>query len=147
MFIVSNEKIYVSGKNKEHEELRKDFSSVSLFRFELAKRKSTEAITGLFRFVSASLKDVPAEAVVSAIYDVTLEKGMLHFQEDQALYRDHPTKDGGHRPAAFLAEHRLFVKNEKLHYEYTGKCLDVDAKTLRRKESEDYYPAFLSVEQ
>jgi urease beta subunit len=147
MFIVSNEKIYLPGKNQEYEELRKDFSSVSLFRFELAKRKSTGAVTGFFRFISASLKDIPAEAVVSAIYDVTLENGLLRFMEDQALYRDHPTKDGGHRPVAFIAEHRLFVENEKLHYEYNGKCLDVDAGTLYRKESGDHYPSFVSVEQ
>ncbi len=147
MFIVSNEKVYVLGKNKEHEELRKDFSSVSLFRFEFAKRKSTEAITGFFRFISASLKDVPAEAVISAIYDVTLEDELLRFKEDQALYRDHPAKDGGHRPVAFLAEHRLFVENEKLHYEYDGECFDVDAATLRRKKSGDHYPSFVSVEK
>ena len=147
MFIVSNEKIYAPGKNKAHEELRKDFSSVSLFRFELAKRKSTQAITGFFRFISASMKDVPAEAVISAIYDVTLENGLLRFQEDQALYRDHPAKDGSHRPVSFLAEHRLFMENEKLRYEYNGKCFDVDAVTLRRKESGDHYPPFISVEK
>lgn len=54
MFIVSNEKIWFPGKEKQRETLRKDFSSVSLFRFELAKRKSTGDITGLFRFISAS---------------------------------------------------------------------------------------------
>ncbi len=66
MFIVSNEKIYALEKNKEHEEPRKDFSSVSLFRFELAKRKSTQAITGFIRFISASLKDVSAQSLVFA---------------------------------------------------------------------------------
>lgn len=147
MFIVSNEKIYLLGQNKEHEELRKDFSSVSLFRFELAKRKSTEKVTGFFRFISASLKDVPAEAVVSAIYDICLEDGVLCFKEDQTLYRDHPTKDEGYKPVAFQAEHRLFIEDGKLHYEYNGKCLSVDADTLRRSESEDTYPAFISVEK
>lgn len=147
MFIVSNEKIYLVGQNKEREELRKDFSSVSLFRFELAKRKSTEKVTGLFRFISASLKDVPAEAVVSSIYDISLDNGLLRFKEEQALYRDHPTKDGGYRPVAFQAEHHLFVKNGKLHYEYNGKCLDVDASTLCLNESGDSYPSFISVEK
>ena len=46
MFIVSNEKIWLVGKDGKREKLRKDFSAVSLFRFELAKRKSTNAITG-----------------------------------------------------------------------------------------------------
>lgn len=147
MFIVSNEKIYLLGQNKEHKELRKDFSSVSLFRFELAKRKSTGKVTGFFRFISASLKDVPAEAVVSSIYDVTLDNGLLRFNEDQSLYRDHPTKDGGYRPVAFQAEHRLFVESEKLHYEYNGKCFDVDGVTFCLKESADNYPPFISVEK
>lgn len=40
MFIVSNEKIWLMGKDGEREKLRKDFSGVSLFRFELAERKS-----------------------------------------------------------------------------------------------------------
>ena len=40
MFIVSNEKIWLMGKDGEREKLRKDFSGVSLFRFELAERKA-----------------------------------------------------------------------------------------------------------
>ena len=56
MFIVSNEKIWLVGKDGKREKLRKDFSAISLFRFELAKRKSTNAITGCFRFISASGK-------------------------------------------------------------------------------------------
>lgn len=92
MFIISNEKIWLIGKKREREKLRKDFSSVSLFRFELAKRKSTNAITGYFRFVSASGKNVAAEAIVSGIYDVRLENGVLKLSEDQALYRDQPDR-------------------------------------------------------
>ena len=56
MFIVSNEKIWLVGKDGKREKLRKDFSAVSLFRFELAKRKSTNAITGCFRFISGYRK-------------------------------------------------------------------------------------------
>ena len=60
MFIVSNEKIWLIGKEGQREKLRKDFSAVSMFRFELAKRKSTDSITGCFRFISASGKHVAA---------------------------------------------------------------------------------------
>ena len=77
MFIVSNEKIWKTGKNGQRESLRKDFSGVSLFRFELAKRKSTNEVTGGFRFVSTSGKYVAAEAVVSGIYGVHLENDVL----------------------------------------------------------------------
>ena len=80
MFIVSNEKIWLMGKDGEREKLRKDFSGVSLFRFELAERKSTDSLTGCFRFISASGKNVAAEAIVSGIYDVRLENDVLKIR-------------------------------------------------------------------
>ena len=147
MFIVSNEKIWLVGKDGQREALRKDFSGVSLFRFELAKRKSTDDLSGAFRFLSASGKDVAAEAIVSGIYDVCLQDGVLKLSEDQALYRDQPIQDGRFKPVAFQAEHRFFVKDKKLHYEYYGRSFDVDAKTMQRSDSSDTFPPFLSVEQ
>ena len=117
MFIVSNEKIWLVGKDGQREALRKDFSGVSLFRFELAKRKSTNDLSGAFRFLSASGKDVAAEAIVSGIYDVCLQDGVLKLSEDQALYRDQPIQDGRFKPVAFQAEHHFFVKDKKLHYD------------------------------
>lgn len=113
MFIVSNEKIWLMGKDQQRETLRKDFSSVSLFRFERAKRKSTNNITGFFRFISASGKDVAAEAIVSGIYDVRLAGDGLRLKEDQTLYRDQPIQDGHFKPVAFAAEHGFFIENEK----------------------------------
>ena len=94
MFIVANEKIWLMGADGQREELRKDFSAVSLFRFELAKRKSTDTMTGCFRMISASGRNVAAEAVVSGIYDICLENNVLKFSEDQVLYRDQPIQDG-----------------------------------------------------
>lgn len=147
MFIVSNEKIWLRGESGQREELRKDFSAVSLFRFELAKRKSTGALTGCFRFISASGRDVAAEAIVSGIYDVRLENGVLRLTEDQALYRDQPIQEGCFKPVAFHSEHRFFVEDGKLHYEYDGTSFDVDPTTLRRAESPDTFPPFVSVEK
>ena len=147
MFIVSNEKIWLIGGDGQREELRKDFSAVSLFRYELAKRKSTNDITGCFRFVSASGKDEAAEAVVSGIYDVRLENEVLRLSEDQVLYRDQPIQDGHFKPVAFQSEHRFYKKNGKLFYEYDGRSFDVDAKTMRRSGSADTFPPFISVEK
>lgn len=147
MFIVSNEKIWLMGKDGLQEELRKDFSAVSLFRFELAKRKSTNSITGCFRFVSASGKNVAAEAIVSGIYDVRLENDVLKFSEDQALYRDQPIQSERFKPVAFQSEHRFYNKDGKLHYEYDGKCFDVDTKTMQRNDSSDTFPPFISIEK
>ena len=135
------------GKDKQREELRKDFSGVSLFRFELAERKSTNGLTGCFRFISASGKDVAAEAIVSGIYDVQLENGLLKLMEDQVLYRDQPIQGERFKPVAFQSEHRFYMKDGKLHYEYDCKCFDVDAKTMRRSDSSDTFPPFISVER
>ena len=139
MFIVSNEKIWLIDKEGQRDKLRKDFSSVSMFRFELAMRKSTNAITGCFRFISASGKNVPAEAVVSGIYDVRLENSVLKLSESQVLYRD--------KPVAFQAEHRFYCEDGKLHYEYDGRCFDVDANTMQRRDSSDTFPPFISIEK
>ncbi|WP_455616657.1 hypothetical protein [Eisenbergiella sp.] len=146
MFIVSNEKIWLMGKDGQRK-LRKDFSAVSLFRFELAERKSTNGITGCFRFISASGKNVAAEAVVSGIYDVRLENDVLKLSEDQVLYRDQPVQGGSFKPVAFQAEHRFYMEEGKLHYEYDGRSFDVDTKTMRRNDSSDTFPPFISVEK
>ena len=147
MFIVSNEKIWLVGKDGKREKLRKDFSAVSLFRFELARRKSTNAITGCFRFISASGKNVAAEAIVSGIYDVRIENGVLKLSEDQALYRDQPIQGERFKPIAFQSEHRFYCEDGKLHYEYDGRSFDVDAKTMQRSDSCDAFPPFISIEK
>ena len=147
MFIVSNEKIWLVGKDGKREKLRKDFSAVSLFRFELAKRKSTNGITGCFRFISASGKNVAAEAIVSGIYDVRIENGVLKLSEDQALYRDQPIQGERFKPIAFQSEHRFYCEDGKLHYEYDGRSFDVDAKTMQRSDSCDAFPPFISIEK
>ncbi|MCI8343803.1 MAG: hypothetical protein HFE25_05075 [Clostridia bacterium] len=147
MFIVSNEKIWLMGTDGQREKLRKDFSAVSLFRFELAKRKSTEAITGSFRLISASGKSVTAEAVISGIYGVSLENNVLKLFEDQALYRDQPIQGEQFKAVAFQSKHSFYCKNGKLHYEYDGKCFDVDTKTMQRVKSSDTFPSFVSIEK
>lgn len=147
MFIVSNEKIWLMGKDGEREKLRKDFSGVSLFRFELAERKSTNSLTGCFRFISASGKNVAAEAIVSGIYDVRIENGVLKLSEDQALYRDQPIQGERFKPIAFQSEHRFYCEDGKLHYEYDGRSFDVDAKTMQRCDSCDAFPPFISIEK
>ena len=131
LFIISNEKIWLMGEDGQREELRKDFS----------------AVTGFFRFVSASGKSVAAEAVVSGIYDVRLEDNVLKLSEDQVLYRDQPIQGERFKPVAFQAEHRFYNEDGKLHYEYNGRCFDVHTETMQRSRSSDTFPPFLSVEK
>lgn len=146
MFIVSNEKVWLLGADQQRETLRKDFSGVALFRFELAKRKSTGDLTGSFRFVSASGKEVAAEAIISGIYDVQLDGDVLQLKEDQALYRDQPIQDE-FKPVTFQSDHRFFVEDDKLHYEYDGRSFDIDPATMKRVGSRDTFPPFVSVER
>lgn len=146
MFIIANEKIWLIGQQGQRETLRKDLSAVSLFRFELAERKSTQGITGSFRMISASGKNVAAEAVVSGLYDVRLENGALQLKEDQALYRDQPIQGERFKPVAFQAEHRFYLRDGKLYYEYDGRCFDVDPQTMQRMDSADRFPPFVSKE-
>lgn len=88
-----------------------------------------------------------AEAIVSGIYDVRLENDVLKLSEDQVLYRDQPIQEGHFKSVAFQSEHRFYVKANKLHYEYNGKCFDVDSKTMRRNDSSDTFPPFISIEK
>ncbi|MBS4928011.1 MAG: hypothetical protein KHZ94_06345, partial [Anaerostipes sp.] len=97
--------------------------------------------------ISASGKNVAAEAIVSGIYDVRLENDVLKLSEDQVLYRDQPIQEGHFKPVAFQSEHCFYVKANKLHYEYNGKCFDVDSKTMRRNDSSDTFPPFISIEK
>lgn len=55
---------------------------------------------------------MPAEAVVSGIYDVRLENSVLKLSESQVLYRDQPIQDGRYKPVAFQAEHRFTARTE-----------------------------------
>lgn len=107
----------------------------------------TNLITGFFRFISASGKNVAAEAIVSGIYDVRLENNVLKLSEDQVLYRDQPIQDERFKPVAFRSEHRFFNKDGKLHNEYDGKCFDVDAKSMQRSDNFDTFPTFISIEK
>lgn len=47
MFLVSSEKLWLLDKAGRRAELRKDFSAVSLFRFELAERREHRGRDGL----------------------------------------------------------------------------------------------------
>jgi hypothetical protein len=90
---------------------------------------------------------VAAEAIISGIYDVRLEHDVLKLSEDQALYRDQPVQGGRFKPVAFQSQHRFYNKDGKLHYEYDGRCFDVDTKSMQRVDSPDTFPPFISIEK
>lgn len=49
MFVLAKELIYKLNQNKEKTNTAKDFSGVSLFRHELARRRSTDESTDFFK--------------------------------------------------------------------------------------------------
>ena len=145
LLVVSRERLY-EMENGRQKALRKDFSSVSHFRYELARRLSTGGITGFMRFVAASLYPVPAEAMASAVFDCILKENELSWKEREMLYRDQPASGGGHLPVTFEAKCRFFLEDGKARYEYDGVCLDVDPHDLSRTPSAATYPKFVARE-
>lgn len=147
MFIVSNEKIWLIGKEGQRDKLRKDFSSVSMFRFELAMRKSTNAVTGCFRFISASGKNVPAEAVVSGIYDVRVENSVLKLSESQVLYRISRYRTGVISRLLFKRNIVFTARTENCIMNTMDGVLTWTPKTMQRRHSSDTFPPFISIEK
>lgn len=147
LLVVANEKQYHVDEEKRRGSLRKDFSGVSLFRYELARRKSSGQITGFMRFVSSSLVEAPAEAMASLVHDLCFTDKELSWKEKEILYRDQPAADGSHMAVAFEASCRLFIEEGKARYEYDGVCHDVDPVTLKRRPSTAVFPKFLAKER
>ncbi|MBZ9570595.1 hypothetical protein KQY27_03420 [Methanobrevibacter sp. TMH8] len=147
MFVLANEKIYELNEIGEKVNIRKDFSGVALFRYELAKRHSSNEITGTMRFISGTLNNPPAEAIVNCVYDIKFENNSLSWFEKQGLYRDQPSKDDKYTATSFDAENRIYIENNKVHFKYTGKVYDVDTQTFEKSESNAEYPHFLSKER
>lgn len=146
LFVVSRERLYETDGNGGRAGLRKDFSAASLFHYELARRRSTGAITGFMRFVSSSLSAVPAEAMASSVLDFRLEDDAVLWSEKEIIYRDQPGPGDTHRPVAFEARCRLFTEGDKARYEYDGVCLDVNPADHSRTPSASAIPKFLSRE-
>lgn len=147
LVITNEEVIYEMDGDGNRGQLRQDFSGSALFRYELARRRSTDKLTGIFRFLSATGGDATAGAVASGVYDVHFDGKSLSWQEQQLLYRDQPSTEGGFRSVAFDAKAHLYFDDEKLHFLYDGICYDVNPDTLARTKSLDEFPSFLSKER
>ncbi|MDL2238073.1 hypothetical protein LJC56_09655 [Christensenellaceae bacterium OttesenSCG-928-K19] len=147
LFVVADEKIYHAGEDGALGGLCHDFSSVSLFRYEFAKRQSSSELTGYSRFISGTSQKGTARAVVSSLGGVCFTGEELSWQENQALYRDQPTGGESFRPVAFEAQNRFYFEEGKLRFAYDGRCYDVDICTLERTYSADTLPQFIAKEK
>lgn len=147
MTTVTREKIYVLDLDKRRGEVKKDFNGVSVFRYELAERKSTSAITGIMRLVSSTVRDHTMEGIAYGVYDLQLENSQLSWKEQQLLYRDMPAENDNYRPVAFDAKIRFYLENVKLRFEYIPAYYDFQPDKLTRTLSKDQYPLFVTKER
>jgi hypothetical protein len=146
MTTITHEKIYYLDTDKGRNGIKKDFTGVSVFHYQLAKRKSTSQITGIMSLISSTVSDHTMEGIAYGVYDLELENQQLGWKEQQLLYRDMPTDKDDFRPVAFDAKAHFFVENQKLMFEYAPTYYDVDPTNLQRILSKDQYPVFLTKE-
>jgi hypothetical protein len=147
MATITREKVYFVDANNKRSSVKKDFTGVSVFRYELAERKSTSNITGIMRLVSSTVQDHTMEGISYGIFDVCLENGQLSWKEQQTLYRDMPTDKEHYRAVAFDAKIRFYLENEKLRFEYIPSYYSFDPYKLTKILSKDQYPSFLTKER
>ncbi|MEN6389279.1 MAG: hypothetical protein ABFD04_02610 [Syntrophomonas sp.] len=147
MFVVAKETIYELDDKLERGSINRDYSGVSVFRYELAKRSSSGEVTGVLRLISTTVKNHTAEAIVYGVYDIALENNELRWREQQLLYRDQSSDNDNSRAVAFDSRNRFYHEDGKLRFEYNGSCFDVDTVTLAKTPSKDVFPQFLAKEK
>ncbi|CUN28814.1 Uncharacterised protein [Bacteroides thetaiotaomicron] len=135
MTTIAKEKVYFLDKNGKCSGIKKDYTGISVFHYELAARKSTNEFTGYMRLISTTTVAPEMEAVVQGVYDVRIENNELKWKEQQLLYRDMPSTEGNFRSVAFDAEARFYIEEGKLRFEYIPFYYDVTPETMERKLS------------
>ncbi|RFS21935.1 hypothetical protein DVR12_14895 [Chitinophaga silvatica] len=143
---VTDERVYLMDDNNVRTDLIKDFTGTSVFRYELAVRRSTGAITGYMRCLSSTVRSHTMEAIAYGVYEVRIENDQLKWREQQLLYRDTPAGDGIFKPIAFDAEVRFYLEDELLRFEYLPFYFDVDVEKMTKILSKDVYPPFVGKE-
>lgn len=146
MTTIAKERVYYLDEKGECIGIKKDYTGTSVFRYELAKRKSTNEFTGYMRMISTTAVAPEMEAVVQCVYEVRLENNELKWTEQQPLYRDMPSIEGTFRSVAFDAQARFYIEKGKLRFEYIPFYYDIDPKSMDRKLSVDKLPSFVSKE-
>ncbi|ULQ58768.1 hypothetical protein K7I13_09420 [Brucepastera parasyntrophica] len=146
MTTVTREKIYILDSEKKRISVKKDFTGASVFQYDIAERKSSEALTGTMRMVSSTVKDHTMEAVVNGVCGIVLHDRELRWKEQQLFYRDMPADGNIYRAVAFDAGIRFYLEDTKLRFEYTPYYYNVDPENMTREKSRDVYPVFLTKE-
>ena len=147
MTTVTRELVYNLDGKGMRTTIAKDYTGTSVFRYELALRKSTNQLTGYMRCISTTVQHQTMEAVVCGISGVTFDGKELKWQEKQLLYRDNPVEADKYKPVTFDSKVRFYLDNGKAVFEYLPTLWDVDPDTLERSLSKDDYPPYISREK
>ncbi len=146
MTTISQESVYNLDEKGARTTIVKDYTGTSVFRYELAMRKSTKQLTGYMHCISTTVHNPTMEAVACGIFDVAFDGKELRWQENQLLYRDNPTGGGAYKPVAFDSKVRFYIDKGKVVFEYLPTLWEVDPDKLERRLSQDNYPPYISKE-
>lgn len=146
MTVLARETIYSAEDNKRKSRV-KSLSGISTFRYHLAKRRSTDELTGFMHCIATNLPGQTAEAIVYGIHKFSLNNDLLSWWEKEVIYRDMATADGGFRPISLHASARFLLEsgNTKFEYEVTGTSLDPE--TLESNGKPEEFPGFIAREK
>ncbi len=147
MTTITKEKVYELDHHGDRNRTVKDFTGTSVFRYELAMRKSTSEITGYVHCISSTVVDHTMEAVVYGVHNMKLENEQLRWNEQQLFYRDNPAGNGHYRPVAFDSSVRFYLQEGKLIFEYLPIFFDVNPETMVKTPSKDKYPPYITREK
>ena len=118
MTTVTQELVYKLNSRGARTSIVKNYTGTSVFRYELAMRKSTNQLTGYMRCISTTVQDSTMDAIVCGIFDVSFDGKELKWQEHQLLYRDNPIGENLYKPVAFNSKIRFYLSEEKAVFEY-----------------------------
>ena len=147
MFLTADEMVYELDNNQKRSDIRSNHNDISVFRYELAKRKSTDDITGIFRLITTTNKTQTAQAIVCGVFGIEIKNNELYWKEEQLLYRDQSSSGDKYHPIAFDSNNRFYYENDKVRFEYAGTCYDVEPTTFAKSLSKDIYPRFVAKER
>ena len=147
MTTITKEKVYILDRDRNRDEIQKDFTGVSVFHYEVSERKSTSELTGFMRLLSSTVQNHTMESVVYGVSGFKLGNNELKWNENQLLYRDMPSQEGKFKSVAFDANIRIFFEQNKVRFEYIPHYYDVNTITFEKTFSKDSYPIFLTKEK
>ena len=147
MTTVTQELVYKLNSRGARTSIVKNYTGTSVFRYELAMRKSTNQLTGYMRCISTTVQDSTMDAIVCGIFDVSFDGKELKWQEHQLLYRDNPIGENLYKPVAFNSKIRFYLSEEKAVFEYLPTLWEISPDTLEKRLSKDDYPPYISKEQ